>query len=97
MRALRVVASTWVGPGRARSTRAQGEREGGDTIISWRHRTQRALVPTISQAGSPDTMSRRRCFERFLRDPGLDAQLCCAPGDVRQRAHVGGDDAVLLR
>src|SRR5262249_29635385 len=31
----------------------------GDTIISLRHRTQRALVPTISQAGSPDTMSRR--------------------------------------
>ena len=34
-------------------------RGGGDTTISLRHRTQRALVPTISQAGSPDTMSRR--------------------------------------
>src|SRR5262249_40117572 len=59
MRVLRVVTSTRVRPDRARSMRAQGERAGGDTIISLRHRTQRALVPTISQAGSPDTMSRR--------------------------------------
>src|SRR5262249_55630870 len=32
---------------------------GGDTTISLRHCRQRALVPTISQAGSPDTMPRR--------------------------------------
>jgi hypothetical protein len=32
---------------------------GGDTIICMPYRTQRALVPAISQAGSSDTMLRR--------------------------------------
>ena len=36
-------------------------------------------------------------FERLLRDPSLDAQFCRATGDVRQRAHIGRDNAVLLR
>ena len=38
-----------------------------------------------------------RCSERFLRDPGLDAQFGRATGDVRQRPHISCDDAVLLR
>ena len=37
----------------------QGETGGGDTTISLRHRPQRALFPTISQAGSPAAMPRR--------------------------------------
>src|SRR5215831_10192911 len=40
---------------------------------------------------------RASCFERVLRDSSLDAQFCRATGDVRQRAHVGRDDAILLR
>ena len=40
---------------------------------------------------------RARRFEGFLRDPSLDAQFCRAAGDVRQRTHIGCDDAVLLR
>jgi hypothetical protein len=32
---------------------------GGDTTISLRQRMQRAQVPTISQAASPDKMPRR--------------------------------------
>jgi len=33
--------------------------DGGDTTISLLQLTQRALVPTISQASSQDTMPRR--------------------------------------
>src|SRR5262249_12135861 len=40
---------------------------------------------------------RARGFEKVLRDPRLDAQFRRAAGDVRQRAHIGRDDAVLLR
>ena len=47
----------------------------GDTIISLRHRTQRALVPTISQAWSPDTMSRRHFGQVY-------------PASCRQRSHT---------
>src|SRR5215470_16203479 len=55
----------------------QGETAGGDTIISLRHRTQRALVPTISQAGSPDTMSRRHFGQAY---PATDAgKSYCGP------------------
>jgi hypothetical protein len=36
-------------------------------------------------------------FERFLRDARLDAQLRRAAGDVRERLHIGCDNAVLLR
>ena len=62
---------------RARSMRAQGERAGGDTIISLRHRTQRALVPTISQAGSPDTMSRRHFGQVYPAADGVKSY--CGP------------------
>ena len=37
------------------------------------------------------------CFESFLRHPSFDAQFRHATGHVRHCAHIGGDDAVLLR
>src|SRR5262245_9388580 len=57
--------------------RAQGERADGDTIISLRHWTQRALVPTISQAGSPDTMSRRHFGQVYPATDG--GKSYCGP------------------
>jgi hypothetical protein len=50
---------------------------GGDTIISLLHRTHRALVPTISQAGSPDTMSRRHFGQTYPAAAG--AKSYCGP------------------
>jgi hypothetical protein len=38
---------------------------GGDTTISWWQLTQRALVPTISQAWSFDTMGRRHFGQKY--------------------------------
>ncbi len=40
---------------------------------------------------------RAHGFERFLRDARLDAQFRRAAGDVRERLHIGRDNAVLLR
>ena len=51
--------------------------EGGDTTISFSHRTQRAPVPTISQARSPDTMSRRHFGHVYPLTAG--AKSYCGP------------------
>ena len=50
---------------------------GGDTTISLPHRTQRALVPTISLARSPETMSRRHFGQLYPSAAG--AKSYCGP------------------
>jgi hypothetical protein len=62
----------------------RGFGEIADTTISLRHRTHRALVPTISQAGSPDTIPRRHFGQIYPATAGAksysgpteDHQVC---------------------